>query len=333
MGGWNPFDEHKLGLQVSSQRQHAWSLEDDIEWSRKIDTSKPFLPLDADAIAFPGASAEQRLALSQWMGLVINSTVSEMESVINKLRDSAWARVLREYPVNPEMEELGVLFFEEEEKHSRAFNRFNRLFCSQTGIDPDDLDPLLPRAWGSHFLHGVLKNANAGGGAFWWAVATVEEVSIQLYKDLHQSRHIVDPLYYELHLRHLEEESRHRNYAFLMLEVMSRARSGLKHRLLAKTDLLTSQVLTTGWVLAELQKIHKVRAVRSRHPFFEVLASALPLLENFSGRELLHRLFVSAPYLSVILNTRHHKQTMEEATRLGALGIPFPEPALAQTRA
>lgn len=333
MGGWNPFDEHKLGNQARSQRHHAWSLEEDIHWSQGIDLSKPFLPLDADAIAFPGADKDQRLALSQWMGLVINSTVSEMESVINMLRDSAWARVLRNYPINPEMEELGVLFFEEEEKHSRAFNRYNQLFCEQEGIAPDDLATLLPRAWGSSFLHATLKNANAGGGAFWWAVATVEEVSIQLYKELHQSKSKVDPLYFELHLRHLEEESRHRNYAFLMLEVMGRARVGWKQSLLAKTDLLTAQCLTTGWVLAELQKIHGVKRLQHRHRFFKTLNSCLPLLEKLPKWELLRRLFVSAPYLSVILNTRHHAQTIEEAARRGALGMPFPEPALSPTMA
>jgi len=333
MGGWNPFDEQKLGNQAKSQRQHAWSLEQGINWSQGIDLSRPFLPLDVDAIAFPGANKDQRLALSQWMGLVINSTVSEMESVINMLRDTAWARVLRNYPINPEMEELGVLFFEEEEKHSRAFNRYNQMFCDQAGIASEELASLLPRAWGSTFLHATLKNAEAGGGAFWWAVATVEEVSIQLYKELHQSKAKVDPLYFELHLRHLEEESRHRNYAFLMLEVMERGRRGWKQSLLAKTDLLTAQCFTTGWVLAELQKIYSVGQLRRRHPFFETLASCLPLLAKVPKWELLRRLFVSAPYLSVVLNTRHHGQTIEEAARRGTLGIPFPEPALSPTAA
>ncbi len=331
MAGWNPFDEQKLQSQVKSQRRHAWHLEDSISWGGGIDLTRSFLPLDADAIAFPGASGEQRLALSQWLGLVINSMIAETESVINKMRDPAWARVLRSYPINPEMEELGVLFFEEEEKHSLAFRRFNDLFCEQMGLSPDLVEKLLPKTWGSWYLHTILKNSEAGGGAFWWTVATVEEVSIQLYKELHRSKELVDPLYHELHLRHLEEESRHRNYAFLMLELMGRARGGMKQALLAKTDLLTAQCFTSGWVLAELQKFFRVRELRGVHPFFETLASCIPLFDSLSWPSVIHRLFVSAPYLSVLLNTRHHTQTLLEAQRLGVFGIPYPQPSLTLT--
>ncbi len=34
-----------------------------------IDPTRHFSPLDNDAVAFPGANAEQRLALSQLMGI------------------------------------------------------------------------------------------------------------------------------------------------------------------------------------------------------------------------------------------------------------------------
>ena len=67
-----------LGRQISLQRRMAWDLESGIPWKLGVDTGKILLPLDDANIAFPVASAEQRLALSQFMGLVVNATISEM---------------------------------------------------------------------------------------------------------------------------------------------------------------------------------------------------------------------------------------------------------------
>src|SRR5262245_58198734 len=111
MPRYNPYDHAALGAQVIRQRKYAFDLNADIPWQVPIDDKKHLLPLDRDAIAFPGASAEQRLALSHLMGLIINSTIAEMEGVINVMRDDAWAKSLRAYPSNPEMWELGELFF------------------------------------------------------------------------------------------------------------------------------------------------------------------------------------------------------------------------------
>ena len=228
MSGNGIYNHEALGAQVARQRKYAWDLEKSIPWKIGVDSDRYLLPLDSDSIAFPGASAEQRVILSQLIGLIINSTIAEMENVINNLRASAWEKVLRSYPVSPEMWELGHLFFVEENKHALAFERYNRVFCAQTGIDPDLMKQLLPRAFGSVFLKAVIANANSGGNAFWWIVASVEEVSMVLYKQINQSRDSVDPLYYLVHRRHMEEETRHHNYAFLMLDLIQRRQGAVE---------------------------------------------------------------------------------------------------------
>lgn len=324
------FDYGALAAQAARQRKYAWDLERGVQWSLGVDTSKPFLPLDADNLLFPGANAEQKLALSQLIGLIINSTISEMESVINKLRHVAWEAPLRQFSVNPEMWELGELFFIEENKHALAFARFNELFCKTEGIDPELMDRLLPKAFGSLFLKAIISNAKSGGHAFWWVVAAVEEVSLELFKDIHAARHIVDPLFYEVHKKHMEEEQRHHNYAFLMLELIERRSFTLKRLLHRKTDLLFGQLFSTGWVIAELNKIFLAKDFASRHPFFEVISSCLPLIRQISTADLIKRLFVSAPYISLVLNTKNHPLTSRMAVTHRAFNFPFPQPNIQQ---
>ncbi len=323
----DPFDYAALRAQIQWQKERTWDLDTGISWEMGIDLTRDFLPLDSDAVAFPGASEEQRRALSQYLGLVINGTISEMEGVIHKLKDVAWNQVLRRYPVNPEMWELGELFFEEEIKHSRMFGRYNEEFCKASGVDEAQLKTLLPRAFGSWFQKAVIANSNGGGHAFWWLVASAEEVSIEIYRAIHRHRETMDPLYHLIHKKHLEDESRHRNYAFLMLDVIERSgASSLKERFHRKTDLLFSQLFSTGWVVTELTKIFESKRLKREHPFFETLATCLPLVRKVPLHDLVRKLFVTAPYISLVLNTRNHPHTIETAEARKVLRFPFPKP-------
>lgn len=331
MGIYDPLDEVSLRNQIRSQKTHAWDLDTSLAWGKGIDLAKPFLPLDADAIAFPGISNEQRLALSQMVGLIVNKAIAETESVIHKLREVAWQRSLRQFPANPELEELGHLFFEEELKHSAAFNRYNDLFCKEVGLDREVLDGLLPKVWGTLFMKGIFANARAGGTAFWWIVASVEEVSIETYKELHPWREGVDPLYLQLHLRHLEEESRHRNYAFLMLDIMGRQPSSLRRRITSKADLLLAQGLSTTWVIGEMNKALGVKKFAHLHPWLSTVASCLPHMKAVSLPSLMKKMFVTAPFLSVMLNMRYHEQTIQTAHNQGVWSFPFPAPHADET--
>src|SRR5262249_37618643 len=135
MKATDPLDYETLEHQTRLQRRLAWDLERDIPWELGVDVGRPFLPLDDWGIAFPGASGAQRPALSQFMGLVVNATISEMEDALPKLRQAGWQRLLDEYPANPELRDLGELFFAEEAKHARAFSRYLTEFCHATGVD------------------------------------------------------------------------------------------------------------------------------------------------------------------------------------------------------
>jgi hypothetical protein len=324
----DPLDAEALARQIEFQRRHAWNVERDLPWSLGIDAAKCLLPLDEEAIAFPGASPEQRRIISHWMGLVVNTTIAEMENVIHKLREIAWDRILRSYPVNPEMRELGELFFEEETKHARAFTRYVDLYCKSQGMDREALGRLMPQAFGSLFQRATIANARAGGHAFWWVVASVEEVSLEIYRQIHPTRSTLDPLFYQIHRRHAEDEARHRNYAFLMLELIDRRRGSVSRLLHKRLDLIFAQLFSIGWVVAELGRVFSARDLASQHPFFAELAGCLPLLERVRLPELFRRVVVSAPYISLMINTHYHRFTMQTAREQNAWSLPLPRPRL-----
>ncbi|HXH75589.1 MAG TPA: hypothetical protein VNJ08_11520 [Bacteriovoracaceae bacterium] len=307
----SPFDDEALHLQLLVQKKHGWDLENDIPWDLGIKTDAFLAPLDEDALVFPGASAEQRIVISQLLGLMVNQTISEMESSMPKLKLLAWENKLKAYPVNPEMFELGELFYEEERKHALSFIRYQELFCKTNNIEPHELNQLLPCALNSNFMKAITWNAEQGGASFWWLVAAVEEVSVQIFKSVNKCRKEVDPLYYHLHQKHAEEEIRHENYAFLMLEVDHAQRKNLKQNLINKTDLLLAESAATPWVLTELTKIYRARDLKHKSPFFEILASCIPLMENMDKRRLIKNLYKDSPYVSWLVNpnmkTKHHE--------------------------
>lgn len=319
----DPHDYKGLRKQIALQKKQAWDLETAVDWSVGVDLQKPFLPLDHEAIAFPGASSEQTLALSQWIGLVVNATISEMEDALPNLKYHGWEKIIRAYPVNPEIKELGELFFEEEAKHAKAFSRYLDAFCQEVGVEPHELKKFLPRAFGSFFQAAITKNAEAGGHAFWWVVAAVEEVSINIFKEMLKFRGELDPLFYQLHRRHLEEEARHANYAYLMLQVIQDRPANIRRRLFQKTDFLFSQLVAKPWVIKELSKFFEVGQLSSAHPFFKTLESCVPLCQNLSIPELSRRMFYSAPYVSWILNPNWARGVGSVRKDQGALPVPF----------
>ena len=325
MRATNPFDHAELAKHLNVQQRAAWDLDTCVNWSIGVDTSKILLPLDDASIAFPGASAEQSLALSQLMGLIVNSTISEMEDCLPRLKKFAWDQVLREYPVGPEMRELGEQFFEEEAKHAAAFKKYLNIFCESMGLCAEDLDLLLPKSFGSRFQSAVINNAKSGGRAFWWVVSNVEEVSINIYQEIFRRRTDVDPLFFHLHRRHLEEESRHANYAYLMLELMDRRQKGLRGWWHRKTDFTWAQLVAMPWVVSELHKFFKVRDLKHKHPFFDVLASCIPLYESLTLTERVRRMFIAAPYISWILNPNHRDLHRHVTDRDAAWMLPFPQ--------
>lgn len=325
MRATNPFNHLELSEHLRLQQKSAWDLDTCVDWSIGVDPTKFLLPLDDSAIAFPGASEEQKRALSQLMGLVVNATISEMEDCLPRLKRFAWEDVLAKYPVNPELIDLGEQFFVEEAKHAAAFKRYLAEFCRAFDVEPEDLDMLLPKAFGSNFQSAIIRNAKSGGKAFWWVVSNVEEVSVNIFKGMYRNRGDIDPLFFNLHRRHLEEESRHANYAYLMINLIQQQNRGVRAWWHRKTDFTWAQMVAAPWVITELYKFFKVKDLKHKNPWFEVLSSCIPLYEKLTHSERVRRMFVAAPYVSWILNPNHRNLHVPATKELGSWLLPFPK--------
>jgi len=321
----NIYDETYLEKRLHVQKVHQWDFNCDINWNLTVDTNKYLLPLDQSNIIFPGASAEQRLAISQFMGLIVASTISQLEMVAIKLKGPTWDKPLKKNPINPEFRDLGEQFYLEEEKHSRAFDKYIDKFASALDIESEQLRNFLPSANKTLIEKLYSLNAELGGSALWWLVAAVEEESLLFYNLIHNSRHDIDPLYYQIHRCHYEEESRHASYAPMMLEFHYQFSNKLQKNIFSKVEFLMAEVLNMTWTFNQLIKLKSLKSLKAKHPFFDVMYSTVDLLKGQSPLQVLHQLFTSAPYISSNLHLSAHQHVQEMLVRYGAFKMPLPE--------
>ncbi len=325
MGALKLYDADCLAEQAEDQKLRAWDLDRDIDWSLGIDLAKPLVPLDNLALMCPGASQDERLAISQLMGLIIAASTCEMEETLTRDRNSYFDSLLKRWPVSPEFLSLGEQFFAEEKKHSQAFRRYLGQFAEAADLDLFLLLDLLPRVQGTTYASLLRKNAISGGLVFWWCVATVEQEFLAVFRELGRHKKALDPLYFDLHLKHTEEEARHIDFPFLMLELLIGRQEGVRAQLFRKLDLAAAQLMLMSWsgqMLLKLQKIKKLSKTH-RHPFFHALASALELMAGQSTLKTAWYMLTRAPYISSLVNPTSHGKVLAKAKSMASLSVPF----------
>ncbi len=289
-----------------------------------MDISKPLVPLDQDAILFPGASQEQRFAISQIMGLFIAASIYEMEETLIRLRKECWRDIHRKMPVCPEFVELGDLFFEEEKKHSEMFRRYVKKFSASIGVDDDVLGSILPVIEGTMVESILKRNVGKGGQSFWWIVAVVEQEFLLLYKMLKPFKDTLEPLYYDLHEKHFEEEARHASFPYLVLELLSHRNPDYFNYMHVKFDFATAQLLQTAWTVQSLHRLKNVKKIAHVHPLFDALSKAMPLFEKTPSLLSFMKMMTTAPYLNSLVNPTPHFKTVNFAKEQGTFVVPVP---------
>lgn len=323
---FSPDDDVALSLALKKQKKLAWNLEKSILWKRGIDFSKPLVPLDEFNIMFPGPiSPAQKLVISQFMGLLMAATFSETEKALGRLRTEAWESLMQNSATHPEIIQLGEQFFAEEDKHSRAFDRYIDLFAKGLGVDSAVLRSLLPSVNSGWIESRLRRNAEKGGLILWWIVATVEEESTMIFRQMIPFRKVLDPLYYELHKRHFEEEARHMPYAFMILD-MCLDRGPFCYQSRMSLDFMRSEWLKMIWLAMELGKTLRVRQLKEIHPFFAELSA---LLGNFKMRHIpviLYRFLRRTPYISPFINAQYHEQLSQHLKTYHCPRLPLPSP-------
>lgn len=319
------YDEAKLRALAASQKAHHWDLEDSINWSQRIDLARPLVALDQNALFFPGASSQQRVAISQLMGLIIASSICEMEECLIRFKPLLWDRTLDDFPVSPEFRELGELFFEEEQKHSAAFRRYLHRYAEALGIDYELLHSLLPQVKGSFSESWLKKDIESGGVAFWWIVAIVEVQFLIIYQSLKPFSQTLEPLYFDLHQKHFEEEARHISFPYFMIHLLLTRREGVTAILHRKLDLMQAQFIQASWAIGSLSSTQKkIKDLTLDHPWIQELQGVFSLREGQGVLKTVYELITTTPYISSLVNIEGHRKILEFAKSLGASRIPFP---------
>lgn len=324
MSSLNFHDENRLIKMSQNWRDHNWDPEASIDWSAGIDFNKPLVSLDEHAFFFPGASKEQRLAISQMMGLLIAASIFEMEESLIRIKSECFLKPFDRYPVGPEFLNLGEQFFAEEVKHSEVFKRYFYLFSEKLGVDPVDFLAILPQVRSSN-TEAILKfHANQGGHAFWWIVAIVEQEFLEIYRKLKPHAAKLDPLYYKLHQLHFEEEMRHAPFPLMMLDFLNKTENKPLHYLFGKFDLVTAQILQGTWTLLSIRKLRKIKKFKGKDPFFDILIDMLPQMEQQNTLHIMYKLFTQTPYVSTFVNPEGTAKILKFAKDQGKFSLPFP---------
>jgi hypothetical protein len=258
------------------------------------------------------------------MGLIVAATISQLEQVANDLRELAWERILNKFPVNPEFYELGVQFFAEESKHAKVFDRYIDMFATSLNVEPDDLKAFLPQARQSVSKKLYQLNSLLGGMSMWWLIAAFEEESIFIYKQLHAVKNQIDPLYYEIHRAHYEEESRHKSYAFMMLQLFEEFTALPQNILFKKIDFALAELINVSWTMTQLSKVKGLRKYKSHHPFFSVLETLFCDLQKASSISTIRRMVTSVPFISNSLHLAEYAPIRKKLDSFGAIRIPLP---------
>jgi hypothetical protein len=250
----------KLEALLERQKNLEWDLDHDLPWE-SLNPSLPLLPLET--LAVPSSlTSDERLALSQFLGLMAIAAIAEHENILGVIREKCTPRI------SASLLPLAEQFFKEEAKHSDAFFRYVSSFAQRLNIPMESLKKILPRlAESSWITRAFLVNHFFGGRAIWHLVQATELESIDLYRYLKTSGGVIEPLYFDLNRLHYEEETRHISVPPLILAAAKKDRG-------EKFDRKFARALHLIWAFFQFFRLGHLRSLRTEHPFFRDVHAA-----------------------------------------------------------
>lgn len=307
----------KRKLQVQTVQQ--WDMENDISWELGIDLTKSLLPPVKSPSIIPDGTPEEEHAFSQFMGLIAAAAIAEHEKLIEEIKEYSFDGTLKKYNVSDEFVELGESFFKDEAKHSKAFTKYIDLYAKELNLTPDELKSILPAHHKNSIFCNLFKlNSYLGGMAFWWTVATTEEHSMEIFRIIRPMQKKVDPLYYQIHKLHFEEEVRHSSFAQMMLDLQRSKEAPFLSRVLRKCDFVFSDLLEKAWTIIQLKKLSRVHRFKNRHPLLNTISVVITKINSIPLHKRINLLRGDIDYLSLMINPRKHKNIQNQISKSNA---------------
>lgn len=303
----------KLAKMRRTQEVKGWDIDRDLDWGCHTE-ARPLLPLGEDLERSLGLSCSESLALSQLLGLMAINAISEHERAIQYVKEACWSQPLRRRNLGQDYRDLGEQFFADEAKHSRAFARYIERFADRHGVPYLELLEILPSYKDSWVCRFFRWNSKLGGRAVWWLVMLTEEESLQIYRQIRPHKSEIDPLFYQLHKLHFQEEIRHISYAPLMLRKLGEPRCILQSWI-GRFDYVFAMAMHFLWIGQQLRRVGRARGLRKQHPFFGSIASVFDKLDALPLRKRWQILFFEVPFLSDLFRPARHRAVRIEWKR------------------
>lgn len=323
---FDPYDDQKILSLIQNQKAHHLDFNQSPFWHQPLSLNLPLVPLDKNALLLPHADQELRLVLSQFMGLLICVCIYELEDTLLRFKTEAWENLLKKHPVSKEFFEYGSLFYEEELKHSTAFRKYVIKYAHDLGLDLSVLLMCLPKVENTKTEKLLKKSIEEGGRSFWWIVALVEQQFFKMYFMMSPFKSHLEPLHFDLHKKHFEEEARHAAFPYYVLELLKEREKGLKNKLFHKADLGLAQFLQSIWAVDSLKSsIQMIQKNKNEHPFLQTLSKSTYLIEKQPIHQILWNLFTRTPYVSSLINPSYHLKILKFAQKDGSFIVPFPK--------
>ena len=319
-------DEKILKRKIQIQKAHSWDIENDIPWDIGIDVNKQLLPPISSASVVPNCTPNEAIVFSQTLGLMTASAIAEHEKMLIEMKQSCFLNTINRYKVSDSFKELGELFFQDEAKHSNVFNRYIDLYASQLNVTPEELRSILPVHNNKSIISTILRmNSYLGGMSFWWTVATTEEHSMEIFRIIRPMQNNIDPLYYQIHKLHFEEEVRHSSFAKMMLSLYRSENANRKAKFFNKWDFALSDLIEKCWTVVQLQRLSKVSRFKDRHPFFETLTVIVEKIKSLPLQKRIEILLNNTDYLSLMVHSAKNKNIQTEINKSKAVTLNFLE--------
>jgi hypothetical protein len=309
---------------VGLMRRKAWDLDGDFAWDAPIDVGKPLLPLAQIDHMFPGLDDDERLALSQILGLIVAQIFSDAEQFLNTARDTLWPDFERLFAKHPVLLDLGTQFFDEERKHAEMFRRYITRWLEARGLEPARFFERQPRFSESWQHRVILRNAARGGLSFWWIVLLAEEESPLIYKYLEEAPDDIEPLYLRIHRKHFEEEARHATFAYTAMAYLADHMGGMERAIHRRGDVILSQLMQWSFMLQAFARERRELRTTPEHPWLDTVTQAMRRVQRLPLGHLFRVFFREPTLVGPFFNFRFHENMVEMARTRRLWSFPLP---------
>ena len=302
------------------QTAKSWDPEQDLDWST-LNPQRALLPLSQGLSSALDLSEAEQLALSQLAGLMAAQSISQHEKVLDVVRHDSWSLPAQKFKMDADLCALGEEFFRDEQKHAETFARYVTLFAANQKIPYADLSKILPVFRPQSWLTKLMTlNSILGGRAVWWLVMLTEEESLSIFRILKAHAEKTDPLYFNVHRLHYEEEVRHMSYAPHMLNFLKLAHAKSQFAaFFQKFDFIQTYVLHMIWIISQVLRLRHLKKYQGENPFMQRLKSTYEKSRKIPLHKLLRLMYTELPWFRQLLFPIRHQSIRSELNHSGSL--------------